>query len=197
MEPRDRLCVGAPPARSVGAHRGVCRLGGDRTMAQSVDDEDRQVSILRFDAPGVSGSVFPEFGQARASGFNVVEARSGAEALRAVEQERPDVVLLDANLPDISGPDVCVYIKQRWPEVMVLMTSATFTSAEDRTFGLDAGADSYLLQPADRIELAAAVNSLLWIRRTEDDLRSLNATLERKVRLRAGARHRTRPSRPS
>jgi DNA-binding response OmpR family regulator len=117
----------------------------------------------------------------QASGFAVSEARSGAEALQAVEREKPAVVLLDVQLPDISGPDVCAYIKRRWPEVMVLMTSATFTSAEDRTFGLDSGADSYLLQPADPLELRAAVNSLLRIRRTEDDLRSLNITLEKKI----------------
>ena len=61
------------------------------------------------------------------------------------------------------------------------MTSATFTSAEDRTFGLDSGADFYLVQPAEPLELAAAINSLLRICRTEDDLRSLNATLEKKV----------------
>jgi signal transduction histidine kinase len=117
----------------------------------------------------------------QSSGFAVLEARSGAEALQAVEREKPQVVLLDVQLPDINGTDVCVYIKRKWPEVMVLMTSATFTSAEDRTFGLDSGADSYLLQPAERLELAAAVNSLLRIRKSEDDLRSLNATLERKV----------------
>ena len=146
--------------------------GGPMTAIASpivlnVDDDDAQRYIKTRDL--------------QASGFAVLEARSGAEALQLVERKEPEVVLLDVQLPDINGTEVCVYIKNKWPEVMVLMTSATFTSAEDRTFGLDSGADSYLLQPAERLELAAAINSLLRIRRTEDDLRSLNATLERKV----------------
>jgi signal transduction histidine kinase len=115
------------------------------------------------------------------SGFAVLEAASGAEALLLIEKEKPPIVLLDVQLPDMKGTEVCALVKSRWPEVMVLMTSATFTTAEHRTFGLDSGADSYLLQPADRLELAAAINSLLRIRRVEDDLRALNATLEKRV----------------
>jgi signal transduction histidine kinase len=115
------------------------------------------------------------------SGFVVLEATTGAEALRIVGEENPSIVLLDMQLPDIDGPHVCAFIKQKWPEILVLMTSATFTSPEHRTIGLDSGADSYLVQPAERIELAAAVNSLIRIRASEDELRALNATLEKRV----------------
>jgi signal transduction histidine kinase len=115
------------------------------------------------------------------SGFVVLEAKTGAEALRIVGEQTPEIVLLDMQLPDIDGPQVCAFIKQKWPEIFVLMTSATFTSPEHRTIGLDSGADSYLAQPAERIELAAAVNSLLRIRASEDELRALNSTLEKRV----------------
>jgi signal transduction histidine kinase len=115
-------------------------------------------------------------------GFNVIEARTGAEALRLVETERPLIVLLDVQLPDITGHDVCAFIKRKWPEVMVLLTSSTFTTSPHRTRGLDAGADSYLVQPAEPLELAAAVNALLRIRRAEDGLRTVNATLEQRVK---------------
>jgi signal transduction histidine kinase len=118
----------------------------------------------------------------RAGKFNVIEAVSGAEALRLVDRHKPEVVLLDVQLPDISGYEVCRYIKQKWPEVMVLMTSATFVESENRTQGLDAGADTYLVQPAEPLELAAAVNALLRIRRSEDQMRDLNETLEQRVR---------------
>ncbi len=115
------------------------------------------------------------------SGFSVLEAVSGADALRKVEDHSPGVVLLDVQLPDISGHEVCAYLKEKHPEVMVLMTSATLTMPEHRTHGLEAGADCYLVQPTERIELAAAVNSLFRIRRGEDALRALNATLEKRV----------------
>jgi signal transduction histidine kinase len=116
-----------------------------------------------------------------ASGFAVIEAQTGAEALRLVEQHKPPIVLLDVQLPDISGYEVCAFIKRKWPEVMVLQTSATFTESEDRISGLNAGADSYLVQPAEPTELAAAINALLRLRRSEDALRALNATLDRQV----------------
>lgn len=115
------------------------------------------------------------------AGFTVVEARNGAEALRLIEAEKPPIVLLDVELPDITGYDVCAFIKKKWPDIMVLMTSSTFTTSLHRTRGLDSGADSYLVQPAEPLELAAAVRALLRIRKAEDGLRALNATLERRV----------------
>jgi signal transduction histidine kinase len=118
----------------------------------------------------------------RQAGFTVVEAKTGAEALRLAEQNKVSVALLDVKLPDINGFEVCRYIKEKWPGVMVLMTSATFTTATDRTLGLDAGADTYLIQPAEPLELIASVNALLRIRRTEDQLRTLNDTLDQRVK---------------
>jgi signal transduction histidine kinase len=115
------------------------------------------------------------------AGFNVLEATNGAEALRTVEKEKPAVLLLDVQLPDVSGFDVCRYVKAKWPSIMILMTSATFTTSADRTLGLDSGADSFLVQPAEPLELAAAINALLRIRRSEDELRRLNETLEQRV----------------
>ena len=115
-------------------------------------------------------------------GYQVVEASDGAEALRKVEEVRPAVVLLDVRLPDMSGIEVCEIIKTKWPEVMVLQTSATFVNVEDRIRGLNGGADSYLIQPAEPEELGAAIGALLRIRRAEDALRGLNERLENRVR---------------
>jgi signal transduction histidine kinase len=116
-----------------------------------------------------------------AGGFSVIEASTGAEGLRLVEERHPRVVLLDVQLPDINGFEVCAYIKKKWPHIMVLQTSATFTTSESRAAGLDAGADAYLVQPAEPLELAATINALLRVRRAEDALRGLNATLEERV----------------
>jgi DNA-binding response OmpR family regulator len=140
---------------------------GEKIVVLNVDDLEAQRYVKTRDL--------------RAGGFDVIEGTTGAEALRLVERHRPPVVLLDVQLPDISGFEVCAFIKKKWPEVMVLQTSATFTTSEDRISGLNAGADSYLVQPAEPLELAAAINALLRIRRSEDSLRELNATLDRQV----------------
>jgi signal transduction histidine kinase len=115
------------------------------------------------------------------AGFAVLEASTGADALRIVEGHKPPVVLLDVHLPDLIGYEVCKQIKQKWPSTMILMTSATFTTSDDRIYALDSGADSFLAQPAEPLELMAAINALLRIRRTEEELRGLNETLERRV----------------
>jgi DNA-binding response OmpR family regulator len=114
-------------------------------------------------------------------GYTVVEAATGTEALHKVEELQPVVVLLDVRLPDVSGIEVCQIIKTRWPAIMVLQTSATFTNVEDRVRGLEGGADSYLVQPAESEELAAAIGALLRIRKAEDELRRINETLEQRV----------------
>ena len=119
--------------------------------------------------------------QLRHFGYEVVEAATGADALAKVEELRPAVVLLDVRLPDISGIEVCATIKRRWPEVMVLQSSATFTGVGDRIRGLNSGADSYLVQPAEPEELDAAIGALLRIRRAEDGLRRINDELEKRV----------------
>ncbi|KJC35093.1 response regulator [Bradyrhizobium sp. LTSP857] len=143
---------------------------GEKIVILNVDDLESQRYVKTRDL--------------HAAGFAVIEAQTGAEALRLIEQHRPPLVLLDVQLPDISGFEVCAFIKTKWPEVMVLQTSATFTASEDRVSGLNAGADSYLVQPAEPVELAAAINALLRVRRSEDALRALNATLDKQVQAR-------------
>lgn len=118
------------------------------------------------------------------AGFKVVEADCGYEALRKAEDLQPVVVVLDVRLPDISGLEVCSQIKKRWPQIMVLQTSATYATGADRTRGLDGGADNYLTQPIEPQELVAAVRALLRLRDAEEKLRRLNETLEQRVQAR-------------
>jgi DNA-binding response OmpR family regulator len=140
----------------------------ENTLIVNVDDQDAPRYVKTRDL--------------QEAGFAVIEARTGAEALRLIETEKPPIVLLDVELPDITGYDVCAFIKKKWPDIMVLMTSSTFTTSIHRTRGLDSGADTYLVQPAEPLELAAAVNALLRIRKAEDSMRTLNATLEQRVK---------------
>ena len=77
------------------------------------------------------------------------------------------VAVLDVKLPDMHGFELCRIIKERFPSIGVLQTSATFTSAEDRVAGLEFGADAYLVEPMEETELIAIVRALLRVRLAE------------------------------
>jgi signal transduction histidine kinase len=117
----------------------------------------------------------------RSAGFRVCEAARGAEGLEQAQRERPNIVVLDVRLPDMSGLDVCREIKTRDPSILVLQTSAAFTGMHDRAAGLEGGADSYLVEPLDHEELVAVVRALLRMHRAEQELRAVNETLEHRV----------------
>jgi CheY-like chemotaxis protein len=97
------------------------------------------------------------------AGFQVVEAKSGAEALRRLDSERIDVAVLDVRLPDMTGYEVCERIKRdpRHSAVPVIHVSAHAVDADDRTEGLNRGADGYLIEPIDPGELVASVQAVL------------------------------------
>src|SRR2546422_3997963 len=79
-------------------------------------------------------------------GFDVKEARTGAEALRLATLEHPALVILDIHLPDIDGFEVCRRLKRDHDgaALPILHISATFTSGAHQALGLEGGADGYL-----------------------------------------------------
>ena len=103
------------------------------------------------------------------AGFEVQEAATGSEALRLVAS-LPDLVILDVKLPDIDGFEVCRRIKSdpATCAIPVLHISTTFVDIEDKVHGLDSGADGYLTNVAEPLELIATVRALLRARRAED-----------------------------
>jgi DNA-binding response OmpR family regulator/two-component sensor histidine kinase len=115
------------------------------------------------------------------AGFEVAEAHNGTETLRQVERLQPPLVVLDVHMPDMNGIEVCKVIKQRWPSTMVLQTSATYVTAEDRVRGLQGGADTYLIDPIEPDELVATVRALLRLHAAEESTRSLNENLEQRI----------------
>jgi PAS domain S-box-containing protein len=106
------------------------------------------------------------------AGFSFREAASGSEALRLAE-DLPDVVILDVNLPDLDGFEVCRRIKAKacTQGIPVLHLSAVYVTPADRAHGLDGGADAYLTKPVEPDELIAHVNALLRVRRAEERAR--------------------------
>lgn len=114
----------------------------------------------------------------RQFGFEVWEAANGTQALKLVE-EKPDIVLLDINMPDIDGLEVCRRIKGNpaTASIIVLHLSASKVHASDRVTGLNNGADSYLTEPVEPEVLVATVRALLRARAAEDALRRSNQDL--------------------
>jgi two-component system, sensor histidine kinase len=107
------------------------------------------------------------------AGFSVLEAATGQEALSQIASHRPDLVVLDVQLPDISGLEVCARVRDD-PETAstkILHTSATFVSTDNKVRSLEGGADAYLTQPFEPEELLATIHALLRLTRTEEDLR--------------------------
>ncbi len=94
------------------------------------------------------------------SGYEVVLATTGAEALSEVTTAVPDAVVLDVGLPDIDGLEVCRLLRREGNRVPVLMLTAR-DAVSDRIDGLDAGADDYLIKPFDVDELRARIRALL------------------------------------
>jgi PAS domain S-box-containing protein len=114
----------------------------------------------------------------RAAGWGVTEAGDGAETLRLAEEPgRFDLVVLDVNLPDTTGHELCRRLKSSHPELIILQTSATFIEPRDRAQGLDTGADAYLVEPAEDLEIVAQVRALLRLREAERRQREAESLL--------------------
>jgi PAS domain S-box-containing protein len=111
----------------------------------------------------------------RRVGFNVIEAATGEAALELVDQAKPDLIILDVKLPDLNGFEVCRRIKANPATafIPVLHLSASFVESRDKAQGLDSGADGYLAQPVEPIELIATVRALLRIRQAEESALTL------------------------
>jgi two-component sensor histidine kinase len=114
------------------------------------------------------------------AGFSVIEAATGEEALRLVHERNPAVVVLDVNLPDISGIEVCRRIKTdaATAAILVLQVSATNIAVADRVASLSAGADTFLIEPVQPEELEAVTHALLRLHRSEEALRASLAERE-------------------
>jgi DNA-binding response OmpR family regulator len=98
-----------------------------------------------------------------ADGFRVVAAADGREALTLFRAERPDLVLLDLMLPELSGIEVCRIIRAESGVPIVMLTAKD--SELDKVVGLELGADDYVTKPFSLRELAARIRALF--RRSE------------------------------
>ncbi len=103
------------------------------------------------------------------AGYEVTPAADGATGLRLAATMKPDLVLLDVKLPDLSGFEVVRLLKQdpETADIPVVHLSATSVTAAEQVRGLEGGADAYLTHPVDPRVLVATLNALLRARRAE------------------------------
>jgi two-component system, OmpR family, phosphate regulon response regulator PhoB len=113
-----------------------------------VEDEGALLTLLRYNL--------------EREGYRVVEARDGEEALLVASEEKPDVVLLDWMLPQLSGIEVCrrLRTRQETRNVPILMLTARGEET-DRIRGLDTGADDYIVKPFSMTELLARLRAVM------------------------------------
>ena len=129
-----------------------------------------------------------------AKGYAVCAAGTGVEALAQIERERPDLVLLDVVMPNMTGYEVCRKIRENPASVFLPVIMLTGVDANlERINGIEAGADDFLSKPPNHPELLARVRSLIRIKRLHDtvqaqmdQLSDLNKTLETRVQEQVG-----------
>jgi DNA-binding response OmpR family regulator len=98
-----------------------------------------------------------------AEGFRIAIAADGREALHAARQEKPDLILLDIMMPEMSGYDFIKTYRKESETPIILLTAKL--DETDKVLGLELGADDYVTKPFGMKELAARINAVL--RRTE------------------------------
>ncbi|WP_406813663.1 response regulator transcription factor [Mycobacterium sp. M23085] len=124
----------------------MCRADGNPINVLVVDDE----SVL---ADMVSMAL-------RYEGWNISTAGDGASAIATARRQRPDVVVLDVMLPDMSGLDVLHKLREENPQLPVLLLTAK-DAVEDRIAGLTAGGDDYVTKPFSIEEVVLRLRALL------------------------------------
>ena len=123
-------------------------MTADHTTVLIVEDEPSQREVLAYNL--------------KAEGFEVITADNGDDALLLVEEQEPDLILLDWMMPNLSGIEVCRRLKSRREtrSIPILMLSARSEDV-DKVRGLETGADDYLVKPYSVVELIARVRSHL------------------------------------
>lgn len=112
-------------------------------------------------------------------GYQVILANDGVEALQRVDEEAPDLILLDVMMPKMDGFNVCRRLRhtENTRFIPIIMVTA-LNEIEDKVKGIEAGADDFISKPFNKLELLARVKSLLRIKYLHDELELKIAELE-------------------
>jgi DNA-binding response OmpR family regulator len=97
------------------------------------------------------------------AGYECLTAQTGSGAMSVAENGRPDLVLLDINLPDVNGFEVCrrLNVNQKTQAIPVIFLSAAQTSAHAKEMGKSVGADGFLFAPVETSQLLTVIEGVL------------------------------------
>jgi putative two-component system response regulator len=116
--------------------------------------------------------------QLQATGYRVTTAADGGEALRAIETQAPDLILLDVIMPGMDGYELCRRVKADPRTILIPVVMITSLQAtEERIKGIEAGADEFLSKPFNPQELLTRARSLLKLKRHTDELENAETVL--------------------
>jgi DNA-binding response OmpR family regulator len=135
--------------------------GGDSPLILIVDDDPDMTKLVDF--------------RLRRVGYRTVVAEDGLQALKAIGTQRPDLVLLDIDMPNLDGMAVARVIQgggRNGPSIIFLTAHG---SVSDRITAIDLGALDYITKPFSSPELLARIEVVLRLRRREQALRDLEA----------------------
>lgn len=152
----------------------------DSDPGKSIDgrfgDQRMPSTILIADDDNISRELLQEI--LTCEGFEVILAGDGQEAVDVFGRFRPDIVLLDLQMPRLDGLEVCRRIKADPDTRLVPIVLVTALShVDDRVRGIRAGADDFLTKPIERHELVARIRSLLGLKAFTDELERAEAVL--------------------
>jgi len=118
-----------------------------------------------------------------AAGYTVLSARDGEEALEVTRAQRPNLLLLDVNMPKMDGFETCRQIKADpdLAETFIIIVSGALTDGDSQVRGLNIGADGYLARPISNRELLARVEAMLRIQAAEQIIKKYSESLEELV----------------
>ena len=111
--------------------------------------------------------------------FKFLSANSGEDGINKAVHNLPDLILLDIMMPGLDGYETCKILKAnvQTKHIPIIMVSALGHDSSERIKGLNAGADSFLSKPFDKVELRAQINVALRIKEYQERLRTLNSEI--------------------
>ena len=98
-------------------------------------------------------------GNLELDGYRVISAYNGHDGLDLIQEQRPELIVLDLGLPDIDGIKCCQFIRREYDVPIIMLTARD--SVADMVLGLECGADDYIVKPFNALELSARIRAVL------------------------------------